>query len=201
MSLNDLPKPSEVPIETASASAAPSRRQLLKGLGAASPIILSVASGPVFAQVGNVVCLNPSGFISQNTFLSRHPMATTCSTSGPTFFRDLALASYPSDPPDLRTVPFLSSSLFGPANSGADSGLIGLGDVLKTVLGNTSVSAFTKYAIAAYLNARIQPGFPVSPAQALAAWKNFRGGVPTPFIPPSWTEATAIAWYQTLMPA
>ncbi len=183
-------------------SAANSRRLLLKGLGglgAASPIILSVASGPVYSR-GAGECLTPSGFISQNTFLSRHPGVAPCSDRGPTFYASLTASQYPSSPPpNLQTVPFVDAALFGTAGSGGDGGVITASMLLVNVLQNGSVSAFTKYAIAGYLNARTISGFPMTPAQAIAVWQRFRAGGASLFIPASWSEATALAWLQSLM--
>lgn len=204
MSKREVPEISEEANVASPPSASTSRRLLLKGLGglgAASPIILSVASGPVHSTVTDGVCLTPSGFISQNTFLSRHPGAKTCTNRGPTFYAGLTTADYPTAPaPNLQTTPFVNAALFGSSGSAPDTGVITAGMTLLAVLQNPGVSAFTKYSVAAYINARVLSGFPMSPAQAIDVWKRFRAGVGTPFVPASWSEATALAWLQTLMP-
>ena len=178
---------------------------MLQAMGAASPVVLTMVSAPVFAGGGpNGVpglCLMPSGFISQNTFLSRHPGAVACTDRGPNFFITNYPGIFPSTPaPDTLTEPFRSSLLFGSAGSGPDAALLTPTITLQGVLGNGGVSEFTKYCIAAYLNARIgTSNFPINAAQAIAVWRHFRAGGSASFIPAAWTEATALAWLKILM--
>lgn len=177
---------------------------MLQAMGAASPVVLTMVSAPVFAGGGvngaPGLCLMPSGFISQNTFLSRHPGAVACTDRGPNFF----IANpglFPTTPaPDTLTVPFVSGSLFGSSGSGADAALLTPTITLLGVLGNGGISEFTKYCIAAYLNARIgTSNFPINATQAIAVWRHFRAGGSASFIPAGWNEATALAWLKILM--
>ena len=77
---NPLPTPSqrdsEAPaqqVEGSTASAGINRRALLRGGAAASPILLTLASGPV-AATGN--CVVASSFVSATVYQSRNPGST-----------------------------------------------------------------------------------------------------------------------------
>ena len=173
-------------------SAGASRRQLLKGAGAASPVVLTMVSAPVRAAD---LCLNPSGFISQNTFNSRHPggMPHPCTTNGPSYFNNLAQGSWP---PSVNKGSARFNAIFpAPAISGNPK----LTDVL------TGSDSFAKYCVAAYLNTKYSsppPGFPMTNAQALAMWPTIRGTPPTTPFPPAslgWDETKTLAWLATVM--
>lgn len=168
----------------------PARRAwLARGAVMATPVIASLASAPVHAAG---VCVLPSGFISAATFLSRHPNAPRCTSSGPTYWAGSFPAAWPMSPPDTTTALF--SATFG---GSLESGMAG--KTLKQVL-DGAFTAFAKYCVAAYLNARNgTAGFPLNDTQAVAVWGHFRGGPSTSLIPMAWTEATALAWLGTLM--
>ena len=178
------------PLAGVQAPVLPARRAwLARGAVMATPVIASLASAPVHA-VG--VCVLPSGFISANTFLSRHPNAPRCTSNGPTYWVSSFPGAWPSSPPDTTSALF--SAIFGGT---LEPGMAGL--TLKQVL-DGSFTAFAKYCIAAYLNARNgTAGFPLTDTQAVAVWGHFRGGPPTALIPMAWAEATALAWLGTLM--
>jgi len=56
------------------------RRRLLQGGLATAPVLMTLVSRPVFAQV---TCTTPSGFVSLN---ASHPGAAHCSGNGPTYW-------------------------------------------------------------------------------------------------------------------
>ena len=173
-------------------SAGASRRQLLKGAGAASPVVLTMVSAPVRAAD---LCLNPSGFISQNTFNSRHPggMPHPCTTNGPSYFNSLDGSSWPSGV--VKATATFNAIFPLPAISGNPK----LTDVL------TGSDSFAKYCVAAYLNTKYStppPGFPMTNAQALAMWPTIRGAPPTTPFPPTslgWDETKTLAWLASVM--
>ena len=165
------------------------RAWLARGAAIATPVIASLASAPVHAAG---VCVLPSGFISSTTFRSRHPNAPRCTSNGPTYWVGSFPGAWPMSAPDTTTALF--SAIFGGT---LESGMAGL--TLKQVL-DGSFTAFAKYVVAAYLNARNgTAGFPLSDSQAVSVWGHFRGGPTTSLIPMSWTESTALDWLSTLM--
>jgi hypothetical protein len=177
-----------------------SRRGLLKGLGVGSPILLTLSSAPVQAAS---VCIMPSGYISAATFNSRHPGATVCTSQGPTFFRNnVGNPSYwPTSGTNTQTTQFKNSALFQsqPDNSNNTT----KSNTMAQVLNGSYASDFTKYCIAAYLNARIVPlGWPtdLTPAKVVALWRYFKAGAARPnWVPSAWTLANAQTWLSTLM--
>lgn len=176
-----------------------SRRQLLKAVGAGSPVVLTLVSVPVQATQ----CVMPSGYISATTFASRHPGGTVCTTNGPNFFNANGTATYwPTSSPNTQSLQFSDATLFGSNPEGAASSH--LTDTMKQVLGSGYASVFTKYCIAAYLNARIgTANFPLTPTQALDLWKYFKGGtIARPsWVPTAWDIGIALTWLQTQMNA
>lgn len=71
-----------------------SRRALLRAGAGASPVLLTLASGPVAANpfANNGTCTLASSFVSVATFKSRNPQATSlkCSAQNADFWRNLA---------------------------------------------------------------------------------------------------------------
>ena len=99
---------------------------------------------------------------------------------------------WPTSSPD--TVTSLFSAVFFGTPEASTTGL-----TIHDVLASGSFTTFTKYCIAGYLNARVGTmGFPLNDTQMVNIWGHFRGGT-TPLIPPSWTEADAVTWLQSLM--
>ena len=172
------------------ADAARTRRGVLKGLGLGSPILLTLANAPVQAAA---VCVMPSGHLSAATFNSRHQGATVCTSQGPNYF-NANHGVWPASAPAPLTTLFSAIFLANP-----DFGLPT--DLVPQVLAG-GASTFTKYCIAAYLNARTPPvGWPgLTPAQVLELWRYFKATGPLPgWIPASWTILEAQAWLSTLM--
>ena len=138
---NNPPSQSINPPAPSQSSVGASRRHLLKGAGAASPVVLTMVSAPVRAAD---LCLNPSGFISQNTFNSRHPGGTPppCTTNGPSYFNAMPAANWPTGV-DKASAQF--NTIFPAPNI---SGNPKLTDVLS------GSDSFAKYCVAAYLNTK-----------------------------------------------
>ncbi len=168
-----------------------SRRLLLRrSLGVATPVVMTLASLPSHAAA---VCVNPSGFISQTTFNSRHPGAMVCTARGPNYFATLAPASWPSTA--------LFATVFGALASPSANRSV----TLKQVLAG-SYSEFAKYCVAAYANAsNPPPNFPMTVLQARALFKTITTGTPptglAAFPSFTWTEAQALDWLRTVMNA
>ena len=182
--------------EQASADVAPdstfSRRLLLRrSLGVATPVVMTLASLPSHAAA---VCINPSGFISQPTFNSRHPGGMVCTVQGPNYFVALGDASWPSG----EQFRLIFGALAGPSASRTQT--------LKQALVDPTISEFAKYCIALYANARNPPlNFPVNVSQARALFKTITQGSPptglAPFPSFTWTEQQALEWLRTVMNA
>ena len=171
-----------------------SRRRFAKAAATAAPVVLTMVSLPVYAAP---ICINPSGFISQNTYASRHPGGTPppCATLGPTDWAAAANDVWPGGRP-TKQKPF--KDVFGGTSSAT----------LIDVVNNGTV--FDKYCVAAFLNASKGnvPNFPLSPQQSRGLWGTIKGvALPAeavaPNIPvtsPVWGEATAVLWLKTVMP-
>ena len=75
-------------------------------------------------------------------------------------------------------------------------------DLVPQVLAG-GTSTFTKYCIAAYLNARtMPPGWPLglTPARVTELWRYFKAGGTLPnWTPPAWTILDTQAWLSSLM--
>ena len=167
------------------------RRLLLRrSLGVAAPVVMTLASLPSHAAG---VCINPSGFISQATFNSRHPGGMVCTDRGPNYFATLDVGSWPS------TVMF--TTVFGAlASPNANRSA-----TLKEVL-SPQYPEFAKYCVAAYANASNPPlNFPITLPQSRALFKTITQGTPPSGLPafPSfaWNEFQALEWLRTVMNA
>lgn len=169
-----------------------SRRRVLKGLGAGSPLLLTIVSGPVQATQ----CVMPSGYISAATFASRHPGGSVCTMNGPSYF--LNTNRWPTSDPNPVTSKF--KAIFG-----AEPDLAGSNqknDTLPQVLAGGYTSDFTKFCIAAYLNARlVPPGWPaLTASMVVELWYSFKVSNSLPvWVPSTWTVTDAEAWLRILM--
>lgn len=169
-----------------------SRRDWLRrGAVAATPVVASLASAPVYAAAGT--CVLPSGFLSANTFTSRHPGATTCAGDmGPSHWKSTS-TTWPSAA--ARTATFLS--VFGP-----NIGSISTTATLETVVGGTD--DFSRYCVAAYLIAVSSPavtGYPLTSTQVIDIWKSYNGGTKSAILVGSWTTTDVVTWLKSLMNA
>ena len=167
-----------------------SRRDWLRrGVVVASPVVASLVSTPVFAGT----CILPSGFVSANTFSSRHPNnppICAAAARGPTYWIGLGAAFWPASAPK-NTAKF---SVFSPSDTTTT--------LFSKLSGGTEL---TRLSVAAYLtslkqNSSLPPtGFPatLTPAMFLSVWQSFNGlGVPVTGLA---KEADAIAWLKTLV--
>ena len=187
--------PGDAP-DAASPSAAPTRRLLLRrGLGVATPVVLTLASLPSHAADA---CINPSGFISRATFNSRHPGGVVCTTNGPTYFSSLGDVAWPTSG-GISAATQRFAAVFNAIPPGGNRST-----TLKAVL--TGSSTYAKYCVAAYANALSPPvGYPMSVNQARALWVTIKGGVPpastSPFPQASlgWDETKTLDWLSTVM--
>lgn len=200
--MNEKPEQQSPSAETVPDVAMPSRRGLLKGLGVGSPVLLTLASAPVQAAS---VCIMPSGYISAATFNSRHQGASVCTNQGPTFFKNNKsnAAYWPTGNPNTQSLQFKDTLLFGSAPDGSGTDIAKQEHKMFQVLNRAYTSDFTKFCIAAYLNARTLPtGWPadLTPEKVVALWRYFKasGGPPT-WIPAAWTIAEAEDWLRDLM--
>ena len=174
---------------TVASRTASRRAWLRRGVAVASPVVVSLVSGPVYAAEG---CILPSGFISQITFDSRHPGGTVCMSMSITTLSN-NLGSWPVNPPP-NTKTALFSTIFG---GSPEAGMVPATSTLKDVL--KSGSPLARYSIAAYLNARITPGFPLTPDQAVAIYKSYRGGGFSTLLVSGWLEGQTVLWLQMLI--
>ena len=92
-----MKKPADNEPATKAAHAGLSRRALLRAGAGASPVLLTLVSGPVAANpfANNGTCTLASSFVSVATFKSRNPMATTlqCASQNVEFWRNLAVTA------------------------------------------------------------------------------------------------------------
>jgi len=171
----------------------PSRRAWLRrGVAVATPVVVSLASAPVYAATN--VCVLPSGYISATTFNSRHPGGLVCVLRGPSYWLMLPDTSWPGGNPNTKTKKF--RLLFGDFEGTANN-------TLKQVLGSPA-SELAKYCIAAYLNARAATlNFPsqLTADEAVKIYKSHHGGSPSSLLVTNWTETQTVTWLKTLMSA
>lgn len=164
------------------------RAWLRRGVAVASPVVVSLVSGPVYAADG---CILPSGFISLNTFNSRHPGGVVCMSLSITFLSS-NVSSW--QPKTLQTAPF--SAIFGGTpEAGMVPGKTTIVEVLKRG------SDLSRYTIAAYLNALMptSSGFPLKADDAIAIYKSYRGGGFSPLLVRGWSEGQTVSWLKMLI--
>ena len=119
-------------------------------------------------------------------------------TSNSNFFNsNFPDPNWPTSAPNTQTSKF--NEIFAINPDGSVSGT--KNDTMKQVLSGTYASTFTKYCIAAYLNARINTSsFPIDADQAIALWNWSKAGRLRPsWIPTAWVTADAEAWLKTQM--
>jgi hypothetical protein len=185
-----------------------SRRALLRAGAGASPVLLTLASGPVAANpfANNGTCTLASSFVSVATFKSRNPNATTlrCSSQNADFWRELA-ATAPTTPALNVSV----ATLLGNTSSTYNAMLVK--DVLLAPL-PTSGSVQTTgelgtlqhlIALALNLNAGYivaGAGFDLGYLQSL--WSNYKfngNRYKTAGSQIDWGDAEIIAWARLLL--
>lgn len=184
----DMRSDEDSSVEMAPSRMASRRAWLRRGVAVASPVVVTLVSGPVYAADG---CILPSGFISPDTFASRHPGGVVCTTMSMSF---LANNVSTWQPKSLQTAPF--STIFGGTPEiGVVPGKTTLLEVLK------KGSDLARYSISAYLNALMPTGsgFPLKPNDAIAIYKSYRGGGFSPLLVRGWSEGQTVRWLQMLI--
>jgi hypothetical protein len=183
------------------------RRMLHRSAGVATPIVMTLVSGPVSAQT----CVVASSFVSLATFNSRNPTGTQClSARGIEYW-----AALPNSDPDGR---LLRQSNFGeffpggaPTSSvttayvfqtGGRSTLPSAHDLLNQPIATSGELAVVQLMIAAYMNARkgwLGPKITVPYLQGV--WQNYvsTGGYKLPASGINWSEQDLITWLRVLM--
>ncbi len=190
------------------AAAGLSRRALLRAGAGASPVLLTLASGPVAANpfANNGTCTLASSFVSVATFKSRNPTATTlaCSTQNADYWRNLA-ATIPTTPSLNVSV----STLLGSTSSSFNGMLVK--DVLLAPLPTSGGVQTTgelgtlQHLIALALNLNsgfITPGAGFDLGYVQGVWTNYKFNGNRYQKPGSlidWGDAEIIAWARMLL--
>ena len=167
------------------------RAWLRRGVAVASPVVASLVSAPVYGACLN---LNPSGFVSANTFASRHPGEMVCAFLGPNFW-----IKSPTSWPGVDTANVKFQKLFGKnVEPAINNDALTLIDVLR----GTTYSDLAKYSIAAYLNAsKPTPDFPLTTQGAVDVYNSYYPGpLKTPPLVAGWTQDQTVSWLAMLMP-
>lgn len=169
------------------------RAWLRRGVAVASPVVASLVSAPVYGACLN---LNPSGFVSQNTFDSRHPGQTVCAFLGPNFWiKDSR----------VRTGGVFEKNtfekVFGTDVEAAISSAKPKPTLYDVLSGGMTYTDLAKYSIAAYLNASVNTAnFPISAPQAKEIYHSYYPGpVKTPPLVAGWNVKQTESWLAMLM--
>jgi hypothetical protein len=151
------PKPdSDLPPATG-AGPMPGRRRLLQGGLAGAPVLMTLASRPVLAQVAGGTCTTPSGFVSANA--STAGRGVTCLGRGPGFWKQANSTTnkWPSPYQNLLPAPnTVFNTVFTPPYAPYDTGGTGPGgkktllDVL--LLTGGPPDAVARAIVAAYMD-------------------------------------------------
>lgn len=176
-----MPDPTDTPSSTEPPSPSggdlkASRRRLLQGGLAATPVLMTLISRPVLAQS---TCTTPSGFVSAN---ASHPGAPVCSGNGPTTWYNNRNTSWPSPyKPNDNFKKYFTPDLMLPGNNNPK-----LEDVVNP---SQTTNAVARYVVAALLNAGPPSLTPVLSANAVKSiWTEFAtGGSFSPSAGAHWT--------------
>jgi hypothetical protein len=177
--------------------ASTARRRLLRGGLVAGPVLMTVASRPVMAQV----CMTSSASTSmagsrpnetENCVLGRTPTSWLKDQSGSSGY----LMAAAGGTKDKRTF----GNLFVNGGSYATMTLVEVMNAGKTSVDRTGVAA---HLVAAYLNAErgLTPATVLSLAKAQTIWSDYSANgkfVPTAGV--DWREPQIIDWLLTTMP-
>lgn len=174
-----------------------SRRAMLRAGAAASPVLLTLASGPVSAG-GATACQVASSFVSVATFKSRNPDSTLqCSSTNIEYW--VAQAALPSPPADmLKKVKNILGSTASTYN----------GSLVKNILSGTIYTSTSLgvlqhiLALALSINGGFvpNPGF-VNVAYLKGVWSSYITNGPNYKSPTGlvMTEAQLITWLRVMM--
>jgi len=185
-----------------------SRRALLRAGAGASPVLLTLASGPVAANpfANNGTCTLASSFVSVATFKSRNPTATSlkCSAQNADYWRNLAVSA-----PATPALNVTAATLLGNTSSAYNAMLVK--DVLLAPLPTSGTVQTTGelgtlqhlIALALNLNAGFitaGAGFDLAYLQTL--WTNYKfngNRYKKPGSQIDWGDTEIIAWARLLL--
>ena len=193
------------PAPTQAAHPGLNRRALLRAGAGASPVLLSLAAGPVLAS--RPTCTVASSFVSVATFKSRNPHVTSiqCSTQTADYWRDQAL--HATSTPAVLAVTV--SALLG--STGSNFNAMSVKDVLLAPLPTTGTLQTTGelgtlqhlLALALNLNAGfITTGGVFNLSYIQGIWANYQTNGQRYKLPASqidWGDTEIIAWLRFLM--
>ena len=193
----------------AGSSAGISRRKLLRASAGASPILLTLASGPVAANpfANNGTCTLASSFVSVATFQSRNPGVTSikCSLQNADFWRAQAVAVVPPAVPPVAALAVQVGTLLGGTSSSYNS--LTLNDAFLQSVGVQTTGELGTLqhlmALALNLNAGFlttTPGFDLAYLQSI--WINYKANgnrYKKPGSEIDWGDAEIIAWARLLL--
>lgn len=183
-----------------------SRRALLRAGAGASPVLLTLASGPVAANAfANGTCTLASSFVSVATFKSRNPTATTlkCSLQNADYWRVLAVST-PATPALNVTV----ATLLGNTSSTFNTTLVKdvlLAPVATGPVQTTGELGTLQHLIALALNLNagfITPGAGFDLAYVQTIWTNYKfngNRYKKPGSQIDWGDTEIIAWSRLLL--
>ena len=190
---------------TTPASLGINRRALLRAGAGASPVLLSLASGPVLAA--RPACTVASSFVSVATFKSRNPHVTSiqCSTQTADYWRDQALNVTPTPAVLMVTV----STLLGATSSTYNTHVVK--DVMLAPLPTTGTVQTTgelgTLQHLAALALSVSAGFVTTGgvfnlSYVQGIWANYKSNGNRYKLPASqidWGDTEIIAWLRFLM--
>jgi hypothetical protein len=184
------------------------RRTLLRGgAGAAAPVLMTLASGPVGAT--GAACTVASSFVSVATFQSRNPLihgnSAQCSSGNVQTWRDLSLLPATGTPMRPGYLNVTVATYLGSTTSTYNTKL--LWEVLSegTAVSTTGESGVLQHILALALS--IQNGYvgnsgSVSVAYLQGVWVNFKLNSDRYKLPASnidWGSAELITWLRVLL--
>lgn len=200
----DMKKPQ---VDERAAKAPPagmSRRALLRASAGASPVLLTLASGPVAANpfANNGTCTLASSFVSVATFKSRNPTATnlTCASKKVEVWRELAVSA-PATPSLNVTVATLLGSTSSTYNGMLVKDVLLAGGAVQT----TGELGTLQHLITMALNLNENSmtagaGFDLAYVQTI--WSNYKfngNRYKKPGSDIDWGDTELIAWARLLL--
>ncbi len=181
-----------------------SRRALLRAGAGASPVLLTLASGPVAANpfANNGTCTVASSFVSVATFQSRNPKVTSlaCAKQNADFWRALAVSA-PATPSLNVTVATLMGTTGSSFNNQLVKDVLLSGGAIQT---SAEVGTLQHLiAMALNLNAGAMTsgaGFDLGYVQSI--WSNYKANgnrYKKPGTQIDWGDTEIIAWARLLL--
>jgi hypothetical protein len=176
-----------------------SRRAMLRAGAAVSPVLLTLASGPV-AATNTVGCMVASSFVSVATFKSRNPNSTVaCSTKTCQYWRSQAGIS-----PLPAALAGTVADLLGPAASSYAASTVQAVLLQGGAIATTGPLGVVQHCISLALSAKTSnltsPGA-VNLAYLQTVWSSYNSTAPN-YISPSGTvlsEAQLIGWLRAML--